>query len=421
MIRPSNLLEPHRRTMNRRDFLRCSLRASALYSLAPITPRLVAQAAAHPNLEPGGEAILVALQLSGGNDGLNCLIPFEDDAYARARPTLRRSRRQVIPIDDSMGWHPRLHPMARLLEDGLLAVWQGVGAPGQSRDHAAAMRAWHVADPQPDRHFTGWLGRAADCLLQRRPVISPGAFVGRIATPFVFNATRSIVPAWSAPLAWPESRETAAFAETAGTAPLHPLGRHVSEVAARAAADGRRLRAVARQRRSGHDDYPDFALAADLRTVADCIRAELGSRLYVVELGGGGIGGFDNHANQAGNHDALLDQLARALEAFARDLRGDGLLERVLLMTYSEFGRTLKENGRHGTDHGLAGPVFLLGGGIRPGLRGEHPSLTDLDQGGLKATADFRQLYAAVLGPWLGLPSDEILGAEYEPLPLWSA
>ncbi|RME92256.1 MAG: DUF1501 domain-containing protein [Verrucomicrobia bacterium] len=407
--------------MNRREFLRCSLGASALWSMAPVTPRLLAQAAAHPALDPRGDTILVALQLSGGNDGLNCLVPFADDAYARARPTLRRSRKQVLPIDDRLGWHPRLRPLARLFDEGLLAVWQGVGAPGQSRDHAAAMRAWHVADPHPETHFTGWLGRAADRLLTRAPLLTPAAFVGRIPTPFVLNAARALVPAWAEPFnrdATPDgpAADIPVVAETD-----HPLARHIRAVAARAEADSRRLRAMSRERRPGQDGYPDFALAAELRTVADLIRADLGARIFVVELGGGGIGGFDNHANQAGNHDALLDQLARALEAFARDLRRDGLLDRVLLMTYSEFGRTVKENGRHGTDHGLAGPVFLLGGGVRPGLRGEHPSLTDLDQGGLKATADFRALYAAVLGPWLGLPSREILGARHAPLPLWSA
>jgi uncharacterized protein (DUF1501 family) len=133
-------------------------------------------------------------------------------------------------------------------------------------------------------------------------------------------------------------------------------------------------------------------------------------------LGGGGIGGFDNHANQLGNHCALLGQLAEAVSAFAHDLQRDKLLDRVLLMTFSEFGRTVKENGRRGTGHGAAAPVFLVGGKVKGGRVGPYPSLTDLDNGGLKFHTDFRQVYATVLDRWLGFDSQAVLGSRFEPL-----
>jgi uncharacterized protein (DUF1501 family) len=137
-----------------------------------------------------------------------------------------------------------------------------------------------------------------------------------------------------------------------------------------------------------------------------------------VELGGGGIGGFDNHANQLGNHCALLEQLSESIAAFAADLSKDHLLDRVLLMSFSEFGRTVAENGRRGTDHGVAAPLFLVGGGLRGGIHGAHPSLVDLDAGALKHHTDFRSVYATVLQDWLQIPSEPILGQAFTRLKL---
>ena len=166
--------------------------------------------------------------------------------------------------------------------------------------------------------------------------------------------------------------------------------------------------------------YPDLGLARSLHTVAQLIRAELGIRIFYTELGGDGFGGFDNHANQRGNHGALLHQLSEATAAFTDDLRRDRLLDRVVLMTFSEFGRTVAENGRRGTGHGSAAPMFLVGGGIRSGLIGQHPNLTDLENGGTRHHTDFRSVYATVLDHWLGLDSQAILGATFPPVALFS-
>jgi uncharacterized protein (DUF1501 family) len=160
--------------------------------------------------------------------------------------------------------------------------------------------------------------------------------------------------------------------------------------------------------------YPPFELAGTLRTVAQLIRADIGIRIFFTELGGGGIGGFDNHANQLGNHCALLHQLSESVATFVHDLERDKLLNRVLLMAFSEFGRTVKENGRRGTDHGAADPIFLVGGKLKNGLTESHPSLTDLDNGALKFHIDFRRVYAPVPGRWLGFESRTILGRPFE-------
>jgi uncharacterized protein (DUF1501 family) len=167
-------------------------------------------------------------------------------------------------------------------------------------------------------------------------------------------------------------------------------------------------------------EYPQFELAGSLRMVAQLIRADIGIRIFFTELGGGGIGGFDNHANQIGNHCALLHHLSESIAAFIHDLKRDNLLNRVLLMTFSEFGRTVKENGRRGTGHGAAAPMFLAGGKVNGGLIGSHPSLTDLDDGALKFHTDFRSVYATVLDRWLGFDSSKVLDKHYESIDILS-
>ncbi len=174
-------------------------------------------------------------------------------------------------------------------------------------------------------------------------------------------------------------------------------------------------RVLAAERSTRTVDYPDTRLADSLRTVARLVRAEVGVRIFYTELGGDGFGGFDNHANQKGNHGALLHQLSEAVSAFAADLRRDRLLDRVVLMTFSEFGRTLAENGRRGTGHGSAAPMLLVGGQVRSGLVGRHPSLTDLENGGPRHHTDFRRVYAALLDHWLELDSRAILGKRFKP------
>ncbi|MCX6911441.1 MAG: DUF1501 domain-containing protein, partial [Verrucomicrobia bacterium] len=168
-------------------------------------------------------------------------------------------------------------------------------------------------------------------------------------------------------------------------------------------------------------DYPQFVLAEELCAIAQLIRADLGVRIFFTELGGGNIGGFDNHAGQLGNHCSLVHQLSESVAAFIRDLQRDKLHERVLLMTFSEFGRSVRENGRRGTDHGLAQPVFLAGGRLKGGLCGAHPSLTDVDKDGLKFHTDFRRVYATALDRWLGLDSRGVLNASFEPLDVLKA
>lgn len=409
----------------RRDFLKVSLGASTLLSLSPTVPAFLSRSARAAGLQRNtGDTILVVVQLAGGNDGLNTVVPYDDDEYARNRSTLRLASNEVHRIDSRLGFHPEMKAFVRLYQEGHLSVIQGVGYPNPNRDHFEAMRDWHTAQPSQPHCQTGWLGRAIDYACREGEASVPGVFVGNIAQPFSLNAERSIVPSIRSvkectlrTMPGPEGARAhrRQLVELPRAAPENPLMDFLQRSTLDAYAGSERIEAVA-QSTAPSEEYPPFQLARTFRTVAQLIRADLGIRIYHTELGGAEPGAFDSHANQRDNHAAVLRQLSESVAAFVGDLERDKLLDRVLLMTFSEFGRTVKENGRRGTGHGAAAPMFLAGGRLKGGLIGPHPSLTDLDNGGLKFHIDFRRVYATVLDRWLGFDSQAVLGEKFDPL-----
>ena len=401
----------------RRRFLGGAACASTMLALAPGLPGLVRRAAAAAGTGPGadGPTSLVVVRLSGGNDGLNCVVPYADDVYARSRTTLRLGARDVLKIDDQLGFHPAMTACRRLYDEGLFGVLQGVGYPRSSRNHPEAERDWSTARPGDTAVPTGWVGRYADLC---GPASVPAVFVGPIAPPMAIRAERAIVPPVRAVedltlRGAPDDDARRAAEDGAGPA-AGALLRHVRNVSDAAREAGRKIRSAAAATPPGR--FPATQFAQRLRAVASLIRADLGIRVYFTELGGDGFGGFDNHANQKENHAALLAQFSDGVGAFIDDLRRDGLVRRVLLMTVSEFGRTLGENGRHGTGHGAAAPVFVAGGRIKGGLTGPHPDLRRLDNDAPPCHTDFRRVFATVLRTWLGANADAVLGAPFEPV-----
>jgi len=414
----------------RRDFLKAALGGSTLVSLGPAVPAFLSRAALAQAPSPdAGDTVLVVVQLPGGNDGLNTVVPYDDDTYARNRPTLRLPADKVHKIDSHLGFHPRMHGFMRLFKEGHLSVVQGIGYANSTRDHVGAMHNWHTARPEEPNCQTGWLGRTIDRACRSEEAAVPGVFVGQTEQPFSLNAEQAVVPSirslrqcmlHTSPGpggGQAYRRHLLGAAELPRTDADNPLLDFARRSTLSAYAVSRRIEEVARSGRQS-SQYPAFGLAQTFRMVAQLIRAEMGIRIYHTEMGGGGIGGFDNHANQLGNHCAVLHQLSESVAAFLDDLERDKLLDRVLLMTFSEFGRTVAENGRRGTGHGAAAPMFLAGGKLKGGLVGPHPSLTDLDGGALKFHTDFRRVYATVLGQWLGFDSRAILGEQFEPLDL---
>ena len=404
----------------RRSFLKATLGASTMLSLASPAPNLLLRAAtAGTARRDDRDTVLVVVQLSGGNDGLNTVVPYADDEYARNRPTLRLQPKDVHKINSYIGFHPRMEAFSRLYKEGHLSILHGVGYPNSDRSHDGAMRHWHTAKPDDPNCQTGWLGRAADSVWHTNRKDTPAVFVGPIVQPFGMRAEHVIIPSIQSPddltidPAPGESQPKQAV-ELSRADKDNPLLNHLRDCTANARDNSRRIEAATKA--AGGAEYPAFRLAETLHTVAKLIRADVGIRIFFTEVGGGGIGGFDNHANQLGNHCALLHQMSESLAAFVNDLKRDKLLDRVLLMTISEFGRTVKENGRRGTGHGVSAPIFMAGGKLKSGLIGAHPSLTDLDNGAMKFHTDFRRVYATVLDKWLGFESQIILDRQYEPL-----
>jgi uncharacterized protein (DUF1501 family) len=346
--------------------------------------------------------VLVVLQLAGGNDGLNTVVPYEDDHYGRNRTTLRLSGGEVLKLGSSLGFHPAMRGFQRLFQEGRLAVLQGVGYPAMQREHNAGMRMWQTAGGTQ----TGWLGRLADQWADPEDGNIPALFVGRTPQPLTLRTRNLVVPSVTSAQEWASRRTPLTPVEDR----RNPLLTFAARGAERAESDAGKLTAVLQRSAPA---YPAYPLAQDLRTVAQFIRADIGIRIYGVEQGGVSPGTFDNHSNQAGNHAVLLRELSESVAAFCDDLSKDRLFDRVLLMTYSEFGRTLSENGRHGTGHGAAAPVFLAGGKIKHGLLGAHPNLGDLDADAPKPAIDFRALYRTVLERWLDVPSAAILGGDF--------
>jgi uncharacterized protein (DUF1501 family) len=410
------------------------LGASTLLSLGYRVPAFLTRAAQAESVQPNGsDKILVVVQLAGGNDGLNTVVPYADDVYCRSRPTLRLLPREIHKIDSRLGFHPRMQAFLRLLEQGHLSVVQGVGFPSRydrNRNHESSMHIWQTGMLDAAHARTGWLGRAIDHVYQPETAQVPAVYSGQIAQPFAVRAERAIVPtirsfADATLQALPPQEDTVqrrnqlAAAEAVSRDEGNSLLGFVRRGTLAAHARSRRIEAVAEARQTARAaGYPAFEFAETLRTIAELIRADVGVRIYYTELGGPPPGGFDNHAGQLDNHAALVQQLSESVAAFIHDIERDALLDRVLLMTFSEFGRTLRENGRRGTDHGTAAPMFLAGGGLKTRLVGTHPSLTDLEVNEMKVHTDFRQVYATLLDHWLRIDSRAVLGESLDPLPM---
>ncbi|MGQ9576544.1 MAG: DUF1501 domain-containing protein [Thermoguttaceae bacterium] len=416
--------------VSRRDLLKSSVGAVGLLGLRTTMPGPLVRADSPAAKQDRSGNVLVVVQLAGGNDGLNTVVPYADDIYARSRRTLRLSDKQVLKIDSLVGFHPEMRAFKRLYDEGLAAVVQGVGYPNPHGDHVTSMRFWHTARPHQTSVQTGWIGRAADQVYQPETLDVPAIFVGRIRRPFLINAEKALIPA----IRGPQQAVLQTMPGGSQRSPLsgrgekpaarqphggNPLLGFVERTAAAARKASQRIEEVLRADKSG-GLYPASEFGQMLHAIGQLIRAELGIRVMVTELGGEQPGGWDTHAVQFANHAALLKQLSEGLAAFAADLQQDRLLDHVLLMTFSEFGRTLLENGRRGTDHGSAAPILLVGGKLKGGLIGPHPSLAQTEGGGVKHHTDFRRVYATVLENWLGWESQPIVGPGFAPLELLS-
>jgi uncharacterized protein (DUF1501 family) len=418
-------------TTTRRELLRLGLGGSTLLACGATVPTFLARSAHALTDAPGRVAdgrILVVVQLDGGNDGLNTVVPHGDDVYHKSRPKLALKAAGLRPIDDHVGLHPSLDGFAKLRDDGRLAIVQSVGYPNPNRSHFESMAVWHTARLGPGREEPGWLARSIDAGPSAPGGDAPALHVAAGELPQALRGGRQHVPSLATAeqfrrrLGVPEAdgadEQRAALDRIASGRPdgdgENPLLQFVARSTVVSYTSSARIEGVLRD----DDDaakYPDsYGLARRLRLIARLIRAGLSTSIYYVQLGG-----FDTHAEQLNRHSGLLRELGGSVRAFLADLDRSGDGDRVAMLVFSEFGRRLRENASAGTDHGTSAPVFLLGRPVQGGLHGPYPDLGRLRDGDPEHAIDFRRVYAAVLERWLRLPAEATLETRFEPMPLF--
>lgn len=427
---------------SRREFLRTTLLGGALTWTIPTflhatLQRLSLQAADAALPPPTGQdgTILVVVQLAGGNDGLNTVIPIDNDFYYRARPRIAIARGSALRLRDGIGLHPALTGLQALLDDGHLAIIQGVGYPNPNRSHFRSMEIWQTASDANRTESFGWVGRFFDNQCAGLDAAA-GVAIGA-ETPQAFAARSPKGITCSSPQQLrrltgglrdgdddlfrqmnnlTEEASGASIAVlTAGRQPSRaerPLD-FLERMALDAQINSDRIRALSKT--ATQTAFPTSRLGRDLEWVARLIGGGMPTRVYYVSHGG-----FDTHTHQVGTHERLLREFGDALKAFFDELRAQGQAERVAVLAFSEFGRRVAENASGGTDHGAAAPVFVAGGRFKAGLYGTHPSLDpkDLERGDLRHAIDFRSVYATLLEQHLAAPSAPILGRAFPTLAL---
>lgn len=396
-------------TWTRRNFLQ----SSSLLAWGSVVPSFLARTARAAT--PGGDRILVMVQLTGGNDGLNTVIPFSDPLYAKLRPTIRIPKDQVAKIDDEFGLHPALDGFSKLLEKESLAVIHGVGYPNPSQSHFRSMDIWQAG--RLDETLTeGWLGQAMKQGQHRAFHIAANNETSPLALAGAPLRAPSITSIEDFQVKYAGINTPMQRSIVEGTPPStgvqSELLDFVQKTAVSTYESSRRLKEVATSYQP-KSPYPATGLANRLKLAAQLIDAEVGARVFYVS-----IDGFDTHSGQGGvngAHANLLREVGGAIHAFYSDLAARGHGDRVLIATFSEFGRRAAENGSRGTDHGSGAPMFLVGGRVRAGMHGRHPSLEKLDQGNLRHTLDFRSVYWTLCERWLGVNAEPVLAQRFDP------
>ncbi|MBV9865180.1 MAG: DUF1501 domain-containing protein [Abitibacteriaceae bacterium] len=410
----------------RREFIQNGLSFVSLGVAMPTFLMRTAEAvAADANSGTNGGKILVVIEMSGGNDGLNTVIPFTDAEYTKLRPNIGIAAKDLVKIDAKLGLNPGMKSLGQLYEQGHVAVVNGVGYPNPNRSHFQSMDIWQTGDPNiTARERTGWIARYfdADGHYKGNPLsgvtlgstlplamwsqTSPVSVIGN-GQDFGFGTNGAGANKF-------KQMETmrALYAEGTVASSHAEFIRNVGQEVYSSTAEIKTALKGSDNKATIEAKYPNNnPLAPRLQTIAKLIGGGLNTRVYYAN-----IGGFDTHANQPNQHSYLLGAVADAIAAFQRDLALQGRDKDVILMTFSEFGRRVKENASAGTDHGAASVMFVVGKGVQGGSYGGYPSLGDLDDGDLKFHTDFRSVYATVLDRWLGTPSNKVLGNQFTPL-----
>lgn len=390
--------------MDRRKFIKNSTLASSLFFVPSFVKAFETVASSKLGFKR-----LVIIQLSGGNDGLNTVVPFRDDLYHNARPTIALGKDDVLKLNDDIGLHSSLGPLKRLYDQGYLSIINNVGYPNPNRSHFRATDIWQTASGSEEYKQSGWIGRFLDNYGEHpynAIEIDDSLSLALKGEEFNGIATKN-----------PEALFKTANDPYFRGVLNHYNDEHLSEhnlgylyksmIAAESSA---KYIYETTKTISSTQEYPNNQFGAQLKTMAKFINSGIDTKVFYSSLGG-----FDTHANQKGTHSRLLEIYAESIEAFVKDLKQQNTFKDTLILTFSEFGRRVKQNAGHGTDHGSANNVFIVGENLkRQGLYNDMASLSNLDANGdVKFEIDFRSIYATVLNKWLMVDDTKILNKNF--------
>lgn len=390
--------------IKRKEFIQVGSLATASLML----PKFL-KAFERPMMVPPGNKVVVVIQFSGGNDGLNTVIPVRNDIYYKERPGLGIAKEKSLLLNDETGLNPALEAFKGFYDDGSLAILNSVGYPNPDRSHFRSMDIWHSASNSNEYINTGWVGRYLDaqCKGCDKPTqameiddVLSLALKGEQNKGLAFKDPKRLFNISNGRFIKDVNADHKSGEET-----IDYLYKTMSETLSSA-------EYIYKQSRVHPTDqsYPNSELGKDLKTIASLIFSDINTKVYYVSLGS-----FDTHVNQDNQQKRLFTELNDAVKAFTADLKKNNRFEDVLMMTFSEFGRRVSQNASGGTDHGTANNMFFVSGGLKEkGILNAMPDLTDLNEGDLKHKVDFKNVYATVLNKWLGSDDKQILGTQYD-------
>lgn len=368
---------------------------------------------------PTGDTVLVVCQWSGGNDGLNTVVPYSSKAYYKLRPLIGIPENKVIKLTNDMGLHPSLTGLSELYQQGKVAIIQNVGYPQPNRSHFKSMEIWQSASPESTLKY-GWIGRHFDDQLSHHPLNPVVALGLSTEQPLALAGKDASIPCF------------ASLADLRNMIGDPDTERMLREIQGPDAMTGSATRAVQNASKSALDavtilqkqlagyksqsTYANDQFGNGFKQIAQLIATSPATRVVYFQ-----VGGFDTHARQAETHQRLLLQFGNAVNTFQKELDAIGKADKVVTLTFSEFGRRAQENASLGTDHGAAAPMFLIGNSVKGGLHGPIPDLDNLQQGDVGHTQDFREVYAATLSQWMGGDPHAVLGQEFAPVDVFKA
>ena len=392
--------------MKRKEFIQ----AGSLATASLMLPQFL-KAFEKPVMVPPGNKVLVVLQLSGGNDGLNTVIPITNDIYYRERPKIGIAKKEAVVLTDEVGLNPALECFKGLYDDGSLSILNSVGYPNPDRSHFRSMDIWQSASNSNEYINSGWLGRYLDAqckgcdkptqALEIDDVLSL-ALKGKETSGLAFKDPRRL---------YSSSNERFYKEINAAHKTTEETVDYLYKTMSQTISSADYIFEQSRLHPSSAT-YPGTELGKNLKTISTLIQSDINTKVYYVSLGS-----FDTHVNQEGQQKRLFTELNDAVKAFTADLKKNNRFQDVLLMTFSEFGRRVSQNASNGTDHGTANNMFFISGGLKQkGLLNALPDLSDLNDGDLKHKVDFKNVYATVLNKWLGTNDKMILGKQYDHL-----